>query len=189
VTLDTERLRIRELTPADAPFILALLNDPDFIRNIGDRNVRTPDDARRYIEAGPMASYARHGFGLCLVQTIDGGDPIGICGVLKRDELPEPDIGFAFLPAYRSQGYAREAATAVLTHARAVLRLPRLLAFVNPDNGPSIRLLERLGFRFERMIRLNNRTVDLKLFALAPPSPPSPPGSDPCLTPSERDQR
>jgi RimJ/RimL family protein N-acetyltransferase len=182
-------LRIRELTPADAPFILALLNDPDFIRNIGDRNVRTPDDARRYIEAGPMASYARHGFGLCLVQTIDGAEPIGICGVLKRDELPEPDIGFAFLPAYRSQGYAREAATAVLTHARAVLRLPRLLAFVNPDNGPSIRLLERLGFRFERMIRLNNRTVDLKLFALAPPSPPSPPGSDPCLTPSERDQR
>jgi RimJ/RimL family protein N-acetyltransferase len=166
VTLDTARLRIRELTPADAPFILALLNDPDFIRNIGDRNVRTPDDARRYIEAGPMASYARHGFGLCLVQTIDGGEPIGICGVLKRDELPEPDIGFAFLPAYRSQGYALESATAVLAHVRDVLRMPRLLAIVNPANQSSIRLLERLGLAFDRIVRLSERSAELALYAV-----------------------
>ena len=166
MTLDTARLRIRELTPADAPFILALLNDPDFIRNIGDRKVRTPDDARRYIEAGPMASYARHGFGLCLVQTNDGGEPIGICGVLKRDELPEPDIGFAFLPAYRSQGYALESAAAVLSHAREVLQIRRLLAIVNPDNAASIRLLEKLGFTFERMILLNGRSAEVKLFAV-----------------------
>lgn len=165
MTLATARLRIRELTPADAPFILALLNDPDFIRNIGDRNVRTPDDARRYIEAGPMASYARHGFGLCLVQTIDG-EAIGICGVLKRDELPAPDIGFAFLPAYRSQGYALEAATAVLTYVRDVLRMPRLLAIVNPANQASIRLLERLGLAFDRIVRLSERSAELALYAV-----------------------
>lgn len=166
MTLDTARLRIRELTPADAPFMLALLNDPDFIRNIGDRGVRTPDDARRYIEAGPMASYARHGFGLCLVQTMEGGEPIGICGVLKRDELPEPDIGFAFLPAYRSKGYARESAAAVLAHARDVLRIPRLLAIVNPANQASIRLLERLGLAFDRPIRLTDRSPELALYTV-----------------------
>lgn len=166
MTLATARLRIRELTPADAPFILALLNDPDFIRNIGDRNVRTPDDARRYIEAGPMASYARHGFGLCLVQTIDG-EAIGICGVLKRDELPAPDIGFAFLPAYRSQGYALEAATAVLAYVRDVLRMPRLLAIVNPANQASIRLLERLGLAFDRIVRLSERSAELALYAVS----------------------
>jgi RimJ/RimL family protein N-acetyltransferase len=166
VTLETARLRIRELTPADAPFILALLNDPSFIQNIGDRNVRTLDDARRYIEAGPMASYARHGFGLCLVELMDGGEPIGICGVLKREELPEPDIGFAFLPAYRSQGYAMESAAAVLAYARKSLRLGRVLAIVNPSNDASIRLLQKLGFVFEHMVRLNDRSAELKLFAL-----------------------
>lgn len=166
MTLETRRLRIRELAPADAPFILTLLNDPDFLRNIGDRNVRTLEDARRYIEAGPMASYARHGFGLCHVELRASGEAIGICGVLKRDELPGPDLGFAFLPAHRSQGYALESATAVLSHAREVLRLPRLLAIVNPDNAASIRLLEKLGFGFERMIQLNGRAAELKLFAL-----------------------
>ena len=164
--MQTLRLRIRELTPADAPFILTLLNDPDFIRNIGDRQVRTLEDARRYVEVGPMASYTRHGFGIRLVELIAGGEAIGICGVLKRAELPEPDIGFAFLPEYRSQGYALESATAVLSHAREVLRIPRLLAMVNPDNAASIRLLEKLGFAFERMIQPNGRAAELKLFAL-----------------------
>jgi RimJ/RimL family protein N-acetyltransferase len=166
VTLETLRLRIRELAPADAAFILTLLNDPDFLRNVGDRHVRTLEDARRYIEAGPMASYARHGFGLCRVELRASGEAIGICGVLKRDELPGPDIGFAFLPAHRSKGYALESATAVLSHAREVLRMPRLLAIVNPDNAASIRLLEKLGFGFERMIQLNGRATELKLFAL-----------------------
>jgi len=163
--LETPRLRIREMTADDAAFMLALLNDPAFIRNIADRGVRTVQAARDYIAAGPIASYAQHGFGLCLVELIDGGVPIGICGLLKRNELPEPDIGFAFLPPYRSQGYAREAAGAVLAYGRDQLGLTRLLAIVNPSNEPSIRLLERLGFSYESMVRLTPASPELKLFA------------------------
>jgi len=126
--------------------------------------VRTLEDAVGYIDNGPRASYARHGFGLWLVELASASAPIGICGLLKRDELPAPDIGFAFLPAYWSKGYAFEAASAVLAHARDGLGLSRLLAIVNPDNHPSTRLLERLGFSYERMIRLTPEGAELMLF-------------------------
>jgi ribosomal-protein-alanine N-acetyltransferase len=163
--LTTARLRVRPLAPADRGFILALLNDPSFIRHIGDRGVRTDADALAYIEAGPGASYARHGFGLCAVDLGATGEPIGICGLLQRDELPGPDIGFAFLPRFWSQGYAFEAASAVCDDARARLGVETIYAIANPDNAPSIRLLERLGFVFERMTRLSTEGHDLKLFA------------------------
>jgi ribosomal-protein-alanine N-acetyltransferase len=164
-TLITPRLRVRALSGGDMAFILTLLNDPSFIRNIGDRGVRTPDDALAYITDGPMASYARHRFGLCAVELIASGHTIGICGLLQRDELPGPDIGFAFLPQYWSMGYAFEAASAVIDDARARLGVTTLLAIANPDNAASIRLLERLGFTFARLMRLRNEARDLKLFA------------------------
>jgi RimJ/RimL family protein N-acetyltransferase len=166
VTIGTARLRLRELVAADAPFILALLNEPSFIQNIGDRGVRTLDAARVYIANGPVASYARHGFGLYLVERLEDGAPIGICGILRRDALPDPDLGFAFIPAYWKQGYAFEAASAVLAHARGPLALRRLLAVTNPANEPSIRLLGRLGFRLEGTTRLADGGADLKLFAI-----------------------
>jgi RimJ/RimL family protein N-acetyltransferase len=150
--LRTARLSLHELTADDAPFILTLLNDPAWLQFIGDRRVRTIEDAVAYIERGPRASYALHGFGLYLVTLTDSGLPMGICGLLKRDSLPEPDLGFAFLPAYRAQGYGFEAASAVRDFARDNLKLPRLLAIVSPTNASSIRLLERLGFVFERMM-------------------------------------
>jgi ribosomal-protein-alanine N-acetyltransferase len=144
--------------------MLALLNEPSFIRNIGDRGVRTVEDARDYIMRGPIASYARFGFGLYLVQLKALLLPIGICGILKRDELPEPDIGFAFLPAYWSQGYALEAAAAVRDYARDTLDMPRLLAIVSPSNVTSTRLLERLGFTFESMTQLDGAAPEVKLY-------------------------
>ena len=162
--LDTARLRLRDLAPADAPFILTLLNEPSFIQNIADRGVRTLDAARAYIENGPVASYARFGFGLYLVELLASGAPIGICGILKRDTLPDPDLGFAFLPAFWKQGYALESAAAVRHYARAELGLGRLLAIVNPSNASSIRLLEKLGFTFVRMMRLPVENADVKLF-------------------------
>lgn len=165
--LETSRLELRRLSEDDAPFILALLNEPSFIRNIGDRGVRTIDAARGYIAQGPMASYARFGFGLYLVEVTAPRTSIGICGVLKRDELPDADIGFAYLPAYWSQGYAREAAEAVKAYARDTLALPRLLAIVSPANDSSIRLLEKLGFRFTSLTRLTPEAEELKLFACA----------------------
>src|SRR2546423_11307590 len=121
--LQTDRLVIRQLTDYDAPFILTLLNEPSFLRYIGDKEVRNLEDAKQYIRTGPAASYERHSFGLCLVQLKDSHTPIGICGLLQRDELPKPDIGFAFLPDFWNKGFAFEAATAVLQDARERLKL------------------------------------------------------------------
>ncbi len=163
--MNTERLALRHLLPGDAEFMLRLLNDDSFIRNIGDRGVRTRDDARAYILNGPVASYQRFGFGLYLVALKASGERLGICGLVKRDALEDVDIGFAFLPAFWSNGYAIESATAVKAYARDVVKLKRLVAVVQPENRPSIRLLEKLGFRPERMVRLASDGPDLSLYA------------------------
>lgn len=168
IKIETARLRLTPLSEDDADFIAGLLNEPSFLRYIGDRGVRNADDARRYIREGPVASYARHGYGLLRVGLKPSGTPIGICGVLRRDTLPEPDLGFSLLPAYWSQGYALEAAEAALRHAREVQNVGRVLAITNTDNEPSMRLLARLGFRFERLIRLGEDTTELRLFASDP---------------------
>jgi RimJ/RimL family protein N-acetyltransferase len=166
--IETERLVLTHLADRDAEFIRGLLNEPSFIRYIGDRGVRTADDARRYIQDGPVAGYARYGYGLLRVGLKADDTPIGICGVLKRDTLPEPDLGFSLLPAWWSKGYANEAASAVIQHARGPLRLGRILAITSVDNESSIRLLGKLGFQFERMIRLGDDTTELRLFSSEP---------------------
>lgn len=163
--LETARLTICHLSLDDAPFILDLLNQPSFLQYIGDRGVRTLEDARNYIRKGPISSYERFGFGLFLVKLKDGDVPAGICGLLKRDTLPDVDIGFAFLPQFWSQGYAYESAAAVMAHGKDTLGLKRIVAITQPDNAGSIKLLEKLGLRFERMIRLAEDDVELKLFA------------------------
>ena len=160
----TPRLRLRRLGPSDAAFVLELLTDPSFLANIGDRGVRNLDDARAYIERGPVASYARHGFGLYLVELLSTGEPLGICGVLRRDGLPDPDLGFAFLPRHWSRGYALESALAVTAHAREELGLGRLLAITLPTNLGSKRVLERGGFRCDGTIRLPGDDADLELY-------------------------
>lgn len=163
--VETERLTLRRLERGDAEFILGLLNDPSFLRFIGDKGVRTLDDAREYISNGPLASYERFGFGLYLAARRDDGAPIGICGLLKRDSLEDVDVGFAFLPQFWSQGYAFEAASAVMAYGRNVLRLGRIVAITSPDNESSIRLLEKLGMRFESMVRLSADSPEIRLFA------------------------
>lgn len=162
--LETERLQLRQLTVDDAPFILSLLNEPSFIRYIGDKQVRSLEDARQYILNGPMASYERNGFGLNLVELREAHTPIGICGLLKRDELPDPDIGFAFLPGFWGKGFAFEAAVAVLKDARERLELETILAITSLDNDASIKLLERLRFKFERITSLAADREQIKLF-------------------------
>ena len=164
--LETERLRLRRVGLEDAPFILMLVNDPDWLRFIGDRGVRTLADARGYIRSGPVKMYETFGFGLYAVEPKRGGAPIGLCGLIKRDALPEPDLGFAFLPAWRGQGYAREAALAIVEEARTTLGLPRILAITSLDNTRSIKLIERLGFIFEKVIKLSDTDPGTRLFAL-----------------------
>lgn len=166
VVTTTPRLRLRHLTTNDTAFIVELLNDPSFLSNIGDRGVRTHDDAVGYVENGPGASYAKNGFGLYLVETKDGAAPLGLCGLVKRDTLPDIDIGFAFLPRFRGQGYALEAARATLDEARDRVKLPRLVAIVKPGNVASGRLLVKLGLKFERMIRLPNDALELEYYGI-----------------------
>jgi len=164
--LDTERLLLRPITVDDAEFILILLNEPSFLRYIGDKQVRNIEDARQYILNGPIASYERHGLGLLLVELRDSHTRIGMCGLLKRDELPEPDIGFTLMPDFWNKGFAFEAAQAVLQDARDRLKLQRILAITSLDNDASIKLLERLGFKFERVTRLAPDREEIKLFVL-----------------------
>jgi len=158
------RLLIRELTLADAPFILELLNEPAFHLYIGDKGVRDLAGAERYLREGPLAMYERHGFGLRLV-TVKDGTPVGMCGLLKRDALDHPDLGFAFLARHTGRGYAFEAASAILDHARHALKLGRILAVTAQENPASIKLLGKLGFRFDRMIDLPGYAEPSRLYA------------------------
>jgi RimJ/RimL family protein N-acetyltransferase len=161
--LETERLVLRQFTFEDADFILRLLNEPSFIQNIGDRGVRTLEDARSYILRVPLDSYEKNGFGLYLVILKESGKPIGMCGLIKRDQLEDVDIGYAFLPEFWSKGYAVEAALAVKEYARDVIGLKRLIAITDPENQASIRVLEKIGLRFEKMVRLSEDDIELKL--------------------------
>ena len=163
--IETERLNLREATEEDAAFILELLNDPDFIRHVADRGLRTLEDARRYIVEKFVASYRRNDFGFWLVETKETGEAAGVCGLVNRAELPGVDVGYAFLPRFRSKGYAYESAAAVVRHARESLALRRLYAIVNPDNTASIRVLEKLGMKFERMVKFPDEENEIKLFA------------------------
>ena len=159
----TNRLALRRLTIADAPFMLALLNEPSFHVFIGDRGVRTVADAEVYLQNGALASYVTNGFGLYLVALRDSGTAIGICGLVRREGLDDADIGFAYHPAYWGQGYADEAAHGVLQHARQHLGLQRVAAITNPDNARSVRLLEKLGLKFIRKLQL---TADASVVSL-----------------------
>jgi RimJ/RimL family protein N-acetyltransferase len=165
--LETDRLLLRKLSADDdAAFILQLVNEPSWLRFIGDRGVRTLEDARGYILKGPMEMYRRFGFGLYLVVNKADGVPMGLCGLLKRDSLPDVDIGFAFLPRFWGQGYAHEAAAAVLAQGQNTFGLRRILAITSPDNHSSIKLLEKLGLRFQQLTRLSSDADEVKLFAL-----------------------
>lgn len=163
--LETARLDFRELDAEDAPFILQLVNEPGWLRFIGDRGIRTLEAASNYILDGPVAMYRRLGFGLWLVERKEDKLPIGICGLIKRDTLADIDLGFAFLSAHHRQGYAFEAATATMAHARKALGFTRLVAVVSPDNEGSCGLLEKLGFDLEQMIRLSEDAPPIKLYA------------------------
>lgn len=173
--LETDRLRLRHLTPDDAAFIVELVNEPAWTHFIGDRGIRTPEEARAYIATGPAAMVARYGFGLGAVELKEGGTPIGICGLIKRETLPDVDLGFALLERCWRQGYAREMAAAVLAYGRTTLKLPRVVALTTPDNERSGRLLEKVGFRFERMVRLDATKPACRLFAFPAPADVGPP--------------
>ena len=162
---ETERLALRLLATDHAPFINQLLNDPAWLRFIGDRGVRSVEDADRYILTGPVAMYERLGFGLCMTERKSVRVPMGICGLIKRDGLADIDIGFAFLPQFRGCGYGSEAALATMAYGKSTLRLKRIVGITSPDNLSSITLLEKIGLKYECMVRFPKSDVDTMLFA------------------------
>lgn len=169
VVAESGRLRLRLLSPPDAPFLVRLMNEPSWLQNIGDRGIRSAADAERYLETTALAMYRTRGFGMYLVEKRADGAAIGLCGLVRRDALPEADLGFALLPEFWGQGYAREAAAAVLAHARTALGIFRLLAIVAPHNRRSVALLERLGFQAQGEVQLGGEA--LALFAWVAPAP------------------
>jgi RimJ/RimL family protein N-acetyltransferase len=163
--IETDRLVLRRVEPDDAAFMVELMNDPGWLEHIGDRGIRSVEDARTYIRDRLQALYRQFGYGLYLVDLKEPRTPIGLCGLVRRAWLDDADLGFAFLPRYRGRGYAHEAASATLEHARAVLGLRRIAAITSPANSASIRLLERLGLRFERRVTAPAETTETCLFA------------------------
>ena len=166
--LETRRTILREVTPDDAAFILDLLNQPSFIEYIGDRNVRTLKEANDYIESRFLASYRQFGFGMWAVELKESEIPIGICGFVKRDFLPDADIGFAFLAEFERQGYGFETAGAALEYGRNILRFGQILAITSPHNEASEKLLGKIGFKFDKLIE-TSPGAQAKLFRQARP--------------------
>ncbi len=168
--ITTPRLNLRRFTESDAPFTLALLNDPDWQRFIDDKGVRTVENAADYLRDGPLTMYARFGIGLLCVDLQDGGQTIGMCGLIQRDGVADVDIGFAFLPSSRGTGYAFEAASATLAYGHDSLGIRRIVGFTIPENTRSIRLLEKIGMRLERTVTLPDSPEELLLFASGTPA-------------------
>jgi RimJ/RimL family protein N-acetyltransferase len=166
ILFETERLVLRRLHLGDAEFILRLLNEPSWLQYIGDRNVHSIEDAQKYLTDSTLAMYERYGFGLFLAETIDKQEPIGLCGLIKRESLEDVDLGFAFLPAFWGKGYALEAAAATVTYGMATHHLSRILAITLENNAPCIRLLKKLGFGFEKSILLAEGSEALQLYSM-----------------------
>jgi ribosomal-protein-alanine N-acetyltransferase len=162
----TKRLSFHEFTLNDAPFLLHLLNTPGWIKYIGDRGVRTIEEAENYLSARLIPSYAQYGFGFYLIRQKEDKIPVGMCGVIKRASLDDVDIGYAFLPDFSGKGYACEAAAATLLFAKTTLKIKRIVAITQMDNDRSIRLLEKIGMKCENKIVLQGETTELYLYAI-----------------------
>jgi RimJ/RimL family protein N-acetyltransferase len=163
--LETERLTLREFTLEDTAFIIELLNSPGWLRFVGDRNVKTEQQAADYLRNGPLQSYQQNGYGLSMVETKEGKRPIGMCGIIRRNNLENPDIGFAFLPEFTGKGYAYEIASATLSYARNQLHIPTVWAITLPENVHSIRLLEKIGLTFSHTFSFPKGEEKLLLFS------------------------
>jgi RimJ/RimL family protein N-acetyltransferase len=169
-TIKTSRLQVREFNHTDAESIIKLLNEPSFIENIGDKGVKNKQDAINYLDDGPIASYKKFGFGLCMVELLTEANsiksvvPIGVCGLIKREELDDVDIGYAFLPDYCGKGYAQESAIAVLDMAKNKFSLKRVVAITKVENQSSEKLLIKLGFHYDKRLALYG--VENKYFSL-----------------------
>lgn len=164
--LQTNRLVLSRLSYDDSEFIFELVNEDSFKRFVGDKKVNSLGDAHDYLAKGPIGSYEQHGFGMFLVRDRENDEPLGICGLVKREQFEDPDVGFAFLRRHWARGYALEASKAVVEYGQSQLGLRRLIAIVDPANAASVRLIEKLDFIYERMVRMDGDEHDICLYGL-----------------------
>ena len=165
ISIETSRLRLRELTVDDAEFVCRLVNEPSFLTNIGDRGVRTPEDARRYILDGPWTRQRKPGYAQFLIELKETGTPIGVCGLLYRETLDLSDVGFALVPEHWGKGHATEAASAVMAYGRSTLGIERIVGLTSADNLASIKVLEKLGLSFERTVKMSEDDPGTALYS------------------------
>ena len=165
IIIETNRLRLRELTTNDAEFVFHLVNEPSFLSNIGDKGVRNLDDAVKFILSGPWTNQKKPGYGQFLIELSGNGQPIGVCGLLYRDNLEVTDIGFALMPTYHGRGYASEAAAAVMEYGYSTLGIDRIVGLTSEENQPSIRILEKLGMKFKRIVKMSDNDSGTALYA------------------------
>ena len=168
--IETQRLGLRRLTLEDAALMLAIWNDPAFIRHVGDRGIRTLDEARTAMGEGVLQLYEKHGYGPYRMALKSADTPIGICGMFHREGLEDPDIGYGVLPEYCGKGYAYEAARAVVEHATSELGLARIIAIISPGNEASIGLIRKLGLKFEKMYRMPGEDDDVCIYGMQLPA-------------------
>ena len=166
IVIETKRLILRKFTINDAAFMLELLNTPNWLRFIGDRNVRTLEEAENYLLNGNIRSYREYGFGFYVVVIKETQESIGICGIVKRKGLEDVDIGFAFFQQFMGKGYGHEAASATLDYAINILKIKRIVAIVDPENAASISLIKKIGLQFEKMVQLSRKDIELMLFSI-----------------------
>ena len=164
--LETERLSLRWLTLDDADLLLAVWNDPAFVRHVGDRGIRTIEETRSAMQEGAFHLYETYGYGPYRIALKDTDVAVGLCGLFRRDNLEIADIGYAVLPEHCGKGYAHEASMAVIDYARDVLGMQQLCSIVSPNNDASVHLIRKLGLRFERMHRLPDEEEDVCLYRL-----------------------
>lgn len=167
--IETERLILRQFEPeCDAAFLLEVLNEPEFIANVADRGVRTLAQAADYIREKFFPGYERYGFGVCVVELKTSRAPVGTCGLIKRDTLDDFDIGYSTLERFSGNGYAFEAAAALIQYGRVEMGLKRIIGLTSPTNAKSAHILEKLGLRYERNVQLSGYSTESRLFATPP---------------------
>ena len=164
--IETERLRLREFNSTDGELIFELLNSQGWLKYIGSRSIATIDDAVNYIETKLQKGYRESGFGFYLVELKATGVKTGMCGLVKREGLDDVDIGFALLPQYENKGYAYESSMAVIQYAKNKLKINKLAAITMPSNFTSVKLLEKLGMKFDKKISLPGDPEELFLYKM-----------------------
>lgn len=146
--LESKRLLIRDTFVSDAPFYFELFNDPDWIKFISDKNLKSVEETEVYLKDILFKNSKTGGLGFFTVILKETGEPIGTSTALQREKLDYIDIGYGFLPKGRGKGYAIEATKLIIQYVREKFNQKKVYAFTVPENEKSQNLLKKLNFKY-----------------------------------------